>query len=90
MLEIRNTNSHLARVSKLQGTQTPPDDLYACQARVTAGHSGLCCCTCVTYFERYNELSGELVQTFDDDGAADRQKQMPLNVQIFGGNGTIK
>ena len=26
--------------------------LHACQERVTAGDSGLCCCTCVTYFER--------------------------------------
>ena len=26
--------------------------LHACQARVTVGDSGLCCCTCVTYSER--------------------------------------
>ena len=26
--------------------------LHACQLRVTIGNSGLCCCTCVTYFER--------------------------------------
>ena len=26
--------------------------LHACQVRVTVGDSGLCCCTCVTYFER--------------------------------------
>ena len=26
--------------------------LYACQVRVTVGDSGLCCCACVTYFER--------------------------------------
>ena len=25
--------------------------LHACQVRVTVGDSGLCCCTCVTYFE---------------------------------------
>ena len=25
--------------------------LHVCQARVTVGDSGLCCCTCVTYFE---------------------------------------
>ena len=25
--------------------------LHACQVRVTAGNSGLCCCTCVMYFE---------------------------------------
>ena len=24
--------------------------LHACQVRVTVGDSGLCCCTCVTYF----------------------------------------
>ena len=27
--------------------------LHACQVRVTVGDSGLCCCTCVTYFERW-------------------------------------
>ena len=27
--------------------------LHACQVRVTISDSGLCCCTCVTYFERY-------------------------------------
>ena len=27
--------------------------LHACQVRVTVGDSGLCCCICVTYFERY-------------------------------------
>ena len=26
--------------------------LHACQVRVTVGDSGLCCCTCVAYFER--------------------------------------
>ena len=26
--------------------------LHACQVRVTVGDSGLCCCTCVTSFER--------------------------------------
>ena len=26
--------------------------LLACQVRVTVGDSGLCCCTCDTYFER--------------------------------------
>ena len=26
--------------------------LHACQVRVTAGDSGLCCCTRVTYFDR--------------------------------------
>ena len=26
--------------------------LYACQVRVTVGDSGLCCCVCVTSFER--------------------------------------
>ena len=26
--------------------------LHACQVRVTVGDSGLCCCTCVTYFQR--------------------------------------
>ena len=26
--------------------------LQACQVRVTVGHSGLCCCTSATYFER--------------------------------------
>ena len=26
--------------------------LHACQVMVTVGDSGLCCCTCVTYFER--------------------------------------
>ena len=26
--------------------------LHACQVRVTVGDSGLCCCTCVRYFER--------------------------------------
>ena len=26
--------------------------LHSCQLRVTVGDSGLCCCTCVTYFER--------------------------------------
>ena len=26
--------------------------LHACQVRVTVGDSGLCCCACVTYFER--------------------------------------
>ena len=26
--------------------------LHACQVRVTVGDSDLCCCTCVTYFER--------------------------------------
>ena len=26
--------------------------LHACHVRVTVGDSGLCCCTCVTYFER--------------------------------------
>ena len=25
---------------------------HACQVRVTVGDPGLCCCTCVTYFER--------------------------------------
>ena len=25
--------------------------LHACQMRVTLGDSGLCCCTCVTYFK---------------------------------------
>ena len=25
--------------------------LHACRVRVTVGDSGLCCCTCVTYFE---------------------------------------
>ena len=25
--------------------------LHACQVRVTVGNSGLCCCTCVMYFE---------------------------------------
>ena len=25
--------------------------LHACQVRVTVGNSGLCCCTCVAYFE---------------------------------------
>ena len=25
--------------------------LHACQVRVTVGDTGLCCCTCVTYFE---------------------------------------
>ena len=27
-------------------------NLHACQVRVTVGDSSLCCCTCVTYFER--------------------------------------
>ena len=27
--------------------------LHACQVRVTIGDSGLCCCTCVTYFARW-------------------------------------
>ena len=27
--------------------------LNACQVRVTVGESGLCCCTCVTSFERW-------------------------------------
>ena len=27
--------------------------LHACQVRVTGGDSGLCCCVCVTSFERY-------------------------------------
>ena len=27
--------------------------LYLCQVRVTVDVSGLCCCTCVTYFERW-------------------------------------
>ena len=27
--------------------------LHTCQVRVTVGNSGLCCCTCVTYFERW-------------------------------------
>ena len=26
--------------------------LHACQVRVTVGNSSLCCCSCVTYFER--------------------------------------
>ena len=26
--------------------------LHACQVKVTVSDSGLCCCTCVTYFER--------------------------------------
>ena len=26
--------------------------LHACQVKATVGGSGLCCCTCVTYFER--------------------------------------
>ena len=26
--------------------------LHACHVRVTVGDSGLCCCSCVTYFER--------------------------------------
>ena len=26
-------------------------NLHTCQVRVTVGDSGLCCCTCVTYFE---------------------------------------
>ena len=26
--------------------------LHACQVRVTVGDSSLCCCACVTYFER--------------------------------------
>ena len=26
--------------------------LHACQVRVTVGDTGLCCCTCVTYFGR--------------------------------------
>ena len=33
--------------------------LHACQVRVTVGDSGLCCCTCVTYFQRLiNSLVG--------------------------------
>ena len=27
--------------------------VHACQVRVTVGDSGLCCCTCVTYFKRW-------------------------------------
>ena len=30
--------------------------LHTCQVRVTVGDSGLCCCTCVTYFERWLTL----------------------------------
>ena len=30
----------------------PPTCLHACQVRVTVADSDLCCCTCVTYFER--------------------------------------
>ena len=30
--------------------------LHTCQVKVTVGDSGLCCCTCVTYFERINSL----------------------------------
>ena len=26
--------------------------LHACQVRVTVGDTGICCCACVTYFER--------------------------------------
>ena len=35
--------------------------LHACQVRVTVGDSGLCCCICVTYFER--KLTPLLVDT---------------------------
>ena len=30
--------------------------LHACQVRVTVGNSGLCCCTCATFFELINSL----------------------------------
>ena len=27
--------------------------MYACQVRVTVGNSGLCCCTCITYYKHW-------------------------------------
>ena len=35
--------------------------LHACQVRVTVGDSGLCCCTCVAYFEHKTDLSPQLL-----------------------------
>ena len=35
--------------------------LHACQVRVTVGDSGLCCCTCVAYFEHKTDFSSQLL-----------------------------
>ena len=64
--------------------------LLACQARVTVGDSGLCCCICVTSFERWLTPFACWFCTSAHEGNKNKYKKQHLFPTLFWGVGAVQ